>query len=80
MRIFFAIIIIMMQGAITTLKEKSAQQMKAASEDLEQTRTRLQAEISKLRSRVSNMDTTVQLQSRELYILLHYKEKEYPIR
>lgn len=69
-----------MQGAITTLKEKSAQQMKAATEDLEETRKRLQDEISKLRSRVSSMDTTVQSKSRELYILLHYKEKEYPIR
>lgn len=69
-----------MQGAITTLKEKSAQQMKAATEDLEETRKCLQDEISKLRSRVLSMDTTVQSKSRELYILLHYKEKEYPIR
>ena len=70
----------MIQGAITTLKEKSAQQMKAASKDLELTKRRLQDEIGKLRSRVSNMDTTVQSKSRELYILLHYKEKEYPIK
>ena len=69
-----------MQGAIATLKEKSAQQLKAANEDLKETRKRLQDEIGKLRNRVSSMDTTVQSKSRELYILLHYKEKEYPIR
>ena len=69
-----------MQGAITTLKEKSAQQLKAAKADLEETSKRLQNEVSKLRNRVSSADTTVQSKSRELHILLHYKEKEYPIR
>lgn len=69
-----------LQGAITTLKEKSAEQLKAAKADLEETRKHLQEEISKLRDRVGRTNSCIQSKSRELHVLLHYKEKEYPIR
>lgn len=72
--------LLFVQGAITTLKEKSVEQLKAAKTDLEETRKKLQEEVGKLRSRASSADTTIQSKSRELHILLHYKEKEYPIR
>lgn len=69
-----------MQGAITTLKEKSAEQIKAAKADLEDTKKRFEKEISELRDRVDRTNSSIQNKSRELHILLHYKDKEYPIR
>lgn len=62
------------------MKEKSAEQLKAARADLEEIRTQLQDEVSELRSRVAYAESTLQSKSREFHILLHYKEKEYPIR
>ena len=62
------------------MKEKSAEQLKAAKVDLEETRTRLQSEIGELREQVNRANSSVQSKSRELHVLLHYKDKEYPIK
>ena len=62
------------------MKEKSAEQLKAAQADLDETRQRFQEEIGELRDKVSKANSSIQSKSRELHVLLHYKEKEYPIR
>ena len=68
------------KGSLFTLRQKSSEQLKTAKVELSTKRTKLQQDITSLRCHVSGVDSSLQELSKELQTLLHYKDKEYPLR
>lgn len=63
-----------------TLELKSRKALEEARQALEATRTHLQQEIEAQRDAVMQVDDAIELSSRHLQTLKHYKDKEFPVR
>lgn len=51
-----------------------------AEEELETTRSRLYDQVEAHRAEVAEVDKAIEASTRELQLLKHYKDKEYPVR
>lgn len=63
-----------------TLKLKSEEMLAEAQEDLENTRLKLHQQVEAHRAEVAEVDEEIERCSRELQLLKHYKDKEFPVR
>ncbi len=63
-----------------TLKLKSEEMLAEAKEELEATKRRLQDEVEAHRAEVAEVDEDIECSAKELQLLKHYKDKEYPVR
>lgn len=62
------------------LQEKSNTVIAEAEEELEKYRRNLHKDIEKLRTDVAKSDDVLQKSIRQLQMLRHYKDKEFPVR
>ncbi len=62
------------------MKTKADEEIEKAEEELEMTRYTLEESVCELRKTVVNTERIVQQKSRELNVLLNYKEKEFPVK
>lgn len=63
-----------------TLKLKSQELIEETAHDLEETRNCLHQETETQRGKIMEMDECIEDTSRQLQVLRHYKDKEYPVR
>lgn len=63
-----------------TLKLKSQNLIAEAEEELEETRNSLHQETEARRGKIMQVDEAIEITSRQLQVLRHYKDKEYPVR
>lgn len=63
-----------------TLKLKSEELTAEAEQDLEETRNCLHQETEAQRAKIMEVDESIENTSRQLQVLRHYKDKEYPVR
>lgn len=63
-----------------TLKLKSEEMLADAEEELEATRSRLHNEVEAHRAEVTEVDKDIEASAKELQLLKHYKDKEFPVR
>lgn len=62
------------------MQTKAGEEIEKAKEELEMTRSTLEESISELRRTVNNTERIVRKKSRELNVLLNYKETEFPVK
>jgi len=63
-----------------TLKVKSMAMLAAAQEEQEQTRASLQKEVEVQQEKILQVADAVMIEGKQLRVLKHYKNKEYPVR
>lgn len=68
------------QGAMQTLKLKSQDLIAEAEQELEETRNSLHEETEAWRGKIMQVDEAIETTSRQLQVLRHYKDKEYPVK
>ena len=72
--------IVFLQGTIAKLKLKSSELLSEAQQNLESTRASLHEKIEDLRAKVAEKDVKINKYLRELQVLRHYKENDFPVR
>ncbi len=72
--------VLCLQGTLSKLQTKAGEELEKAKEDLQMTTANLEADISELQTKVINTERLVRKKSRELNILLNYKDKEFPMK
>ncbi len=65
---------------MSTLKLKSEEVLAEAKKELEETRSCMHQEIETQRAKIMQIDDAVETASKQLQILKHYRDKEYPVR
>lgn len=63
-----------------TLKMRSQILIAEAQQQLEETRNCLHQETEARRAKIMQVDEAIEAASRQLQVLRHYKDKEYPVR